>query len=356
MPLACIATLFFLLGTAFCPTRGADEPTPPRANRHPGDIHRVGRDILQVDSVESKITSNKGSSSDGLAQNEASSTNGQALGDSTTFQFAANGDKITSSDIVFSSQPQGNPQFLPADAADVSMQQHSAGQTHSGHGHGDREQAGHEQAVEGEEWTKYDRDQAQNSGSKETSNAGSTIQKDQKELGASYKKNANFENINFGKSDNFREQENDQEKAETHQGDAPKDNNFDQYRILAVVSTYKDDIGWVLAEDHGGHNWRWRLPTELYQVSDISHECKPIFPGYLPHYETTPAPTWPDWAVSWVLDKCALQREGITPGSVLDSQNMAAIDAGLIGPPNRNVLTEEGIHEHWGQVPFLNLS
>ena len=24
---------------------------------------------------------------------------------------------------------------------------------------------------------------------------------------------------------------------------------------------------------------------------------------------------------------------------------MAAIDAGLIGPPNRNVLTEEGIHE-----------
>lgn len=273
MRLACFAALIFLLSNIFCAANEADDLISPRARRDLNNIPGSSKHLLQVDSVESKIEGNKGTS----LRSDLQNSGGPALDTQT-----AGSDKDTQQEAI-SIQSQGNPQFLPKDAGDVSMQQHAG---HSG------EQAS--QLIAEEEWAVRQQGPA----------------------------NA----------------------VETSQEPEQKPESRPHYPILAVVSTYKDDIAWVLAEDRGGNDWLWRVPTELYQVADITHECKPTFPGLFHHHEVTPEPSWPEWAASWVLEKCAVQREGITPGSVLDSQNMAAIDAGLMETPNsQQMLLEEGI-------------
>lgn len=135
-------------------------------------------------------------------------------------------------------------------------------------------------------------------------------------------------------------------------------------RILAVVSAYSDDISWLLAEDHGGENWRWRLPTELYQVCDIDKDCQPTFPG-LPHNSQEdvvyPLPGWPEWAEEWVAKACTAQREGIVPGSSQHSLHLAAQQAGVPIPPGmrrrRSLLESDSQEEKQGgraRGPVIN--
>lgn len=130
--------------------------------------------------------------------------------------------------------------------------------------------------------------------------------------------------------------------------------------LMAILSTYRDDIRWVVSHDDGSANWSPIIPTKIYQVADIEPRgCSPIFPGLYPALLPSNAkPKWPRWAEQWVASKCDLLRQGIVPGSIQDSERMAAIDAGLMAPPMytlnvTDVVNDDGILHYERLNPLL---
>lgn len=104
------------------------------------------------------------------------------------------------------------------------------------------------------------------------------------------------------------------------------------YSKLAIVTTYNDDISWLLTEDRGGDEWQWRLPTEIYQVCDMYKNCQPLIPGVpedTSEGAVQPLPGWPDWAEEWVAEACEAQRDGIVPASAQHSVRLATRQAGV---------------------------
>lgn len=118
--------------------------------------------------------------------------------------------------------------------------------------------------------------------------------------------------------------------------------------IVAIVTTYNDDISWVLAEDYGGNNWTWRVPTEINQISDLDDDCWPTFPGMPDDGQQVvaainPLPEWPLWAQEWVSEACEAKKRGITPASREHSLWLAARDAGVEMPQikSRSLLSSQ---------------
>ena len=88
-------------------------------------------------------------------------------------------------------------------------------------------------------------------------------------------------------------------------------------KVIAFISTYKDEINWLLAEDDGRDRWRPIVDTIVYQVADLRPNCQPGFPGMGGPGAVVPLPGWPAWAQGWVERKCGLLalNPRIEPGS-----------------------------------------
>jgi hypothetical protein len=126
-----------------------------------------------------------------------------------------------------------------------------------------------------------------------------------------------------------------------------KDSSDAQKSIIAVVTAYNDDVSWILAEDYGGSNWTWRVPTEINQISDLDDDCLPTFPGMPAKDQAAaairPLPEWPVWAQEWVAEACEAKKRGINPASREHSLWLAARDAGVEMPTikSRSLLSSQ---------------
>lgn len=97
---------------------------------------------------------------------------------------------------------------------------------------------------------------------------------------------------------------------------------------MAVVSTYDDNLDWLLEDKLTGSPI---VHTEIYQIADLGGACEPVFPRLpidLVKFNVSARPQWPEWAQSFVDSKCAMKEEA-EPMSVFDVERRARLEAGL---------------------------